>query len=108
MKRPIFLHAVNYVVKEKASFFSIVEKIGEISDDFNDRFIDFDLLKAKVKLFNNLIKVEVEYLTLLRLGGLIVPAVLNYCVLLKNYSQEFFSNFMTFPEFYSSQSWCNF
>ena len=23
-------------------------------------------------------------------GGLIVPAVLNYCVLLKNYSQEFF------------------
>ena len=37
-----------------------------------------------------------------------MPARLKFCVLLKNYLNEFFSNFMTFPNFYSSKVWCNF
>ena len=59
--RRIFLHAANYLVKEKAFFFSaFFEKIGEISDEFNDKFADFDFLKENVKLFNNPIEVDVE------------------------------------------------
>ena len=41
-------------------FSAFFEKIGEISDVFNDRFADFDLLRANVELFNNLIEVEEE------------------------------------------------
>ena len=41
-------------------FSAFFEKIGDISDVFNDRFADFDLLKTKVELFNNPIEVDVE------------------------------------------------
>ena len=38
----------------------VFEKISKISDKFNDRFAYFDLLKKKVKLFNNPTEVNVE------------------------------------------------
>ena len=47
-------------VGEKYLFFSFSEKIGEIIDEFNCRFADFDLLKAKVKLFSNPMEIDVE------------------------------------------------
>ena len=34
-------------------FLEFFKKFKEISDEFNNRFTDFDLLKAEVELFNN-------------------------------------------------------
>ena len=39
--------------EKSIDFSSLFEKMGEISDEFNDGFADFDLLKAKVELVNN-------------------------------------------------------
>ena len=41
-------------------FFAFFEEICEISDELNDGFADFDLLKAKVKILNILIEVDRE------------------------------------------------
>ena len=45
------------IVTDFSAFF---EKIGEISDEFNDRFADFDLLKANVGFFDSPIEVDIE------------------------------------------------
>ena len=46
--------------KKAFIFLSYLKKIGHIRDQFKDRFADFDLLKAKMELFNNPMEVEVE------------------------------------------------
>ena len=46
--------------EKSIDFSAFFEKICEISDEFNDRFANADLLKAKVEIFNNLIEVDVE------------------------------------------------
>ena len=56
-----FFSCNKLLAKEKSiNFSTFFEKIGEISDEFNDRFADFDLLKANVELFNNLMKIDTE------------------------------------------------
>ena len=44
----------------RIDFCSFSTKIGEVTDEFNRRFADFDLLKTKLELFSNLIKVDIE------------------------------------------------
>ena len=46
--------------KKRFNFLKFFEKIGEINDELNDRFADYDLLKAKLELFNNPIEVNIE------------------------------------------------
>ena len=44
----------------KIDFCAFSAKIGEITDEFNRRFADFDLLKTKLELFNNSMEVDIE------------------------------------------------
>ena len=46
--------------EKSIDFFAFLEKIVEISDEFINKFSDFNLLKEKVELFNNRIEVDVE------------------------------------------------
>jgi len=39
-------------------FSAFSEKFGDICDEYNDRFADFDLLKTQVELFNNPLEVD--------------------------------------------------
>ena len=41
-------------------FSAFFEKIDEMSDEFNDGFADFDLLKENVEVFYNPMEVDVE------------------------------------------------
>ena len=49
-----------------------------------------------------------SYLTLLRLGGADCARGVKLLCAAQKLLAGIFSNFMTFPDFYSSQSWCNF
>ena len=71
--------------------------------DFDKR--ELDLARRELELERR----ELEHLTLLRLGGGADCArgVKLLCTAQKLLA-GIFSNFMTFPDFYSSQSWCNF
>ena len=44
----------------KIDFCAFSAKIGEVADEFNRRFADFDLLKTKLELFNNPMEVDLE------------------------------------------------
>ena len=44
----------------RIDFGAFSTKIGEVSDEFNRRFADFDLLKTKLELFNNPVKADVK------------------------------------------------
>ena len=44
----------------KIDFCAFSAKIGEVADEFNRRFADFDLLKTKLELFNNPMEVDIE------------------------------------------------
>ena len=44
----------------KIDFCVFSAKIGEVTDEFNRRFADFDLLKTKFELFNNPMEVDIE------------------------------------------------
>ena len=44
----------------KIDFCAFSAKIGEVTDEFNRRFADFDLLKTKLELFNNSMEVDIE------------------------------------------------
>ena len=57
-----FFSCSNLLCEEKSiNFSAFFEKIDDISDKFNDRFADFELLRVKVKLFNNSVEVDVEF-----------------------------------------------
>ena len=58
--RPIFFHTANYLLNKNIDFSAFSKIFRDISDEFNDRFADFDLLKAKVGIFNNPIEVDLE------------------------------------------------
>ena len=40
------------------NFSAFFKKIGEISNEFNDRFADFNLLKENVEFFNSVMTVD--------------------------------------------------
>lgn len=42
------------------SFCAFFYKIYDILDEVNDRFVDFDFLKAHIKISNNPIKIVIE------------------------------------------------
>jgi len=42
------------------SFSAFSEKIGDVCDEFNDKFADFDLWKTNVELFSNLLGVGID------------------------------------------------
>ena len=44
----------------KIDFCAFSAEIGEVTNEFNRRFADFDLLKTKLELFNNLMEVDIE------------------------------------------------
>ncbi|XP_076804676.1 general transcription factor II-I repeat domain-containing protein 2-like [Clavelina lepadiformis] len=54
--------ACSEVLGERKSidFSAFSNKIGDIIDEFNDRFADFDLLKAQMELFNNPMEIVIE------------------------------------------------
>ena len=57
--------------------------------------------------WNNIYKIKFS-LTLLRLGGADCARGVKLLCAAQKLLAGIFSNFMTFPDFYSSQSWCNF
>ena len=52
----------------KIDFCAFSAKIGEVTDEFNRRFADFDQLKTKLELFNNPMEVD------LRVSGILFSA----------------------------------
>ena len=44
----------------KIDFCAFSTKIGEVTDEFNRRFVDFDLLKTKLELFSNPMEVDIK------------------------------------------------
>ena len=46
--------------EKSINFSAFSEKVGEINKEFNNRFADFELLKANVELSNNQIEVDAE------------------------------------------------
>ena len=65
------------------------------------------------KLFNykkkrNILVNSLKPLTLLKLGGSETARGVKMLCAAQKLSARIFSNFMTFPDFYSSKSWCNF
>ena len=44
----------------RIDFCAFSTKIGEVTNEFNRRFADFDLLKTKLELFSNPMEVDIE------------------------------------------------
>ena len=62
MMQLIFLHEAIYFVKEKALIFvHFLKKLVTSTISLNNRFANFDLLRAKVELFNNSIEANEGY-----------------------------------------------